>query len=181
MRRALLCVALVLPGCPATTTTSEPDDDPMPVAENRNGTTGSEAPLGPSYPTTSSPLPDTYVWCADPGGDACARATAALGALPIKNPANAPAQLFTLEDTYDDCVAPGMMEIRTRLDAALRLNSSGWRDQGGSQLDATQFSNIYAASGCISDVSAPVVKIAASSTSTPRTYLVRVWETASSY
>lgn len=181
MRRVVV-LSLLLSGCPASGTTGAAvEDDPMPVADNRNGTTGSEAPVGPSYPTTSSPLADTYIWCADSGGDACARATAALGALPIKSPANAPPQLFTLEDSYDDCTAVGMMEIRRRLDAALHLNTSGWRDQGGSLLDATQFSNMYAASGCISDVSSPVVKIAASSTSTPRTYLVRVWETASGY
>ena len=130
---------------------------------------------------TTSPLADTYIWCANSAGDACLRATAALGALPIKNPASAPSQLFLLEDLPDDCTASGVLEIRHRLDTAFSLNASGWRDQAGSSLDPLYFQDVYTASGCISDSSAPLIKIGVSSTSTPRTYLVRVWETASGY
>lgn len=153
------------------------DDDPQPVSENQQGAL---VPSTPSFPMTSAPLADAYIWCADVGGLACLRASAALGAQPLKNPANAPAGLYDLEDLPDDCTSTGMMEIRTRIDRALGLASSGWRDQSGNRLDADQFSNIYAAGGCVSDAASPVVKIAATS-SMPRRYVVRVWESASGY
>lgn len=179
MKRAVWLL-LSFSACTGTGTTARVDDDPMTVEENQQGTGGGEV-TGPTYPMTSSPLPDTYIWCATAGGDACARATAALGALPIKNPASAPSQLFVLEDLPDDCTATGVLDIRHRLDSAFSLNAAGWRDQAGPSLDPMYFQDVYTASGCISDSSAPLIKIGVSSSSTPRTYLVRVWETASGY
>ncbi len=184
MRAGGLALALLaLWGCGAnasiTAGTGPVDDDPQPVSENQQGSP--ELAIAASFPVTSSPLADTYIWCADSAGLACLRATAALGAVAIKNPINAPPELFDLEDLPDDCLATGMSEIRSRLDRALTLSSSGWRDQGGNRLDADQFSNIYAASGCVSDAASPVVKIAATASTTPRRYLVRVWETGSGY
>jgi hypothetical protein len=184
MRAGGLALALLgLFGCGAnasiTAGAGAVDDDPQPVSENQQGRP--ELAVAASFPMTSSPLADTYIWCADSAGLACLRATAALGAVAIKNPINAPPELFDLEDLPDDCLATGMTEIRSRLERALTLSASGWRDQGGNRLDADQFSNIYAASGCVSDAASPVVKIAATASTTPRRYLVRVWETGDSY
>lgn len=179
MRRASgVLAALVLASCvsnvapPGSSTSIE---RALSVEENQQG----HAALTPasSLPMTSSPLPNTYLWCEDSSGSACLRAAAALGSLAVKNPENAPAALFDLEDLADDCIAPGIPEIRTRLDVALSLDAGGWRDQGGNRLEAASWPDIYSAAGCISDVGSPVAKIAASSSGTPRLYLVRVWET----
>lgn len=169
----LLCAGCVSSAPSTGSTTSV--DEPLSVAENQQG--HPEVAARPSYPMTSSPLPNTYLWCADTEGSACLRAAAALGSIAVKNPENAPPALYDLEDLPDDCLAPGIAEIRQRLDLALGFASSGWRDQGGNRLTAEFWPNVYSAAGCISDVGAPVAKIAASSSSTPRLYLVRVWET----
>lgn len=178
MKRAVWLWVLWLGGCSAEAGSVE--DDPMSVGENQNGTTGGEEVVaeGPTLP----PLPDTYVWCAVSDGSACVATIAALGGIPIKHSESAPPQLFVLEDTYDDCHASGADELRRRLERALGLSPTSWGDQSGSALEASQFENMYAASGCIAQ--SPVgatVKFAASSTSDPRTYLVRVWEAGSAY
>lgn len=149
-------------------------DEGLSVEDNQQG--HAEVAATESHPMTSSPLPDTYLWCEDSAGSACLRATAALGSVLVKNPENAPPALFDLEDLPDDCVGVGILEIRSRLDVALGFTASGWRDQSGTRLEAEFWPNIYSAAGCISDGEAPIAKIAASSSGTPRRYLVRVWE-----
>lgn len=179
-RWQLVALALVAscggPSAPGSTTAV--DDDPMTVGENQQG--HPEVVTAPSLPVTSSPLPDTYVWCENSSGMACLRVSAALGGISIKNPANAPPALTLLEDLPDDCVATGMAEIRRRVDGAIATAPSSWRDQGGDHLDTGQFSSMYAAAGCITDAGSPVVKIGVSA-SVPRLYLVRVWESGSGY
>jgi hypothetical protein len=175
MRRAALVWVLGWLGC--TAAPARVADDPQPVEANRNGAAGGESVAGPPAPSFGPPLPDTYVWCDTGGGAACARVLAALGAVQIKDPARAPAQLYVVEDVADDCTAPGMPELRRRIDGALATDPSLWRDQLGTDLPALEFANIYAAAGCIAEATGGVVvKIAASSTSTPRSYVVRVWE-----
>ncbi len=177
-RAGVVLLIASVSGCTPSAPTSTPTTsggDALSVEENQQGHP-ERAPTGPSYPMTTAPLANTYLWCEDSAGSACLRAAAALGSLPVKNPANAPPALYSLEDLPDDCTAPGIAEIRTRLDGALGVDPTGWRDQSGNRLDAEFWPNIYSAAGCISDVGSPVAKIAASSAGTPRLYLIRVWE-----
>jgi|GEM_PF-3158191 len=182
MRRPLsvLVVALVSVVCAScgsrapTTGSTTSVDESLSVEDNQQGHVEIATTL--SYPMTTSPLPNTYVWCEDSAGSACLRATAALGAMTVKDPENATPALFDLEDLPDDCSAPGMAELRRRLDASLGFDPIDWRDQGGNRLDASLWPNVYSAAGCISNAGSPVAKIAASSSASPRLYLVRVWE-----
>jgi hypothetical protein len=177
MRRSALVVMLGWLGC--TAAPARRADDPQPVEANRNAGAGGEAAPEPAAPSFGPPLPDTYVWCDAGGGAACARVLAALGAIQIKDPARAPAELYVVEDGHDDCSATGASELRRRVGGALAIDPAVWRDQIGPDLPAAEFPNIYAAAGCIAEAEGGVVvKFAASSTSTPRSYLVRVWDSA---
>jgi hypothetical protein len=175
--RGALVVVLLYAGCvssaPVSGSTTSVDGS-FSVEDNQQG--HAEVIESVSYPMTSSPL--TYLWCEDTAGLACLRTAAALGAVLVKNPENAPPALFDLEDSSDDCMAAGIPEIGRRLDAAIGLDPTGWRDQSGNRLEASYWPNIYSAAGCVSDVGSPTAKIAASSSATPRLYLVRIWETS---
>jgi hypothetical protein len=58
------------------------------------------------------------------------------------------------------------------------VQSTGWRDQGGSYLDLSTLGEMYQAAGCINDADSarPIAKISAAGGASPRVYLVRVWE-----
>jgi hypothetical protein len=176
MRRSVLVWTLGWLGC--TATPARVEGDPQPVEANRNGGAGGEVAASSPVPSFGPALPDTYVWCDTGDGASCARVLAALGGTLIKDPARAPAQLYVVEDVADDCGAVGMPELRRRIGAALAIDPAGWRDQLGADLPAAEFPNVYAAAGCIADAtgSGAVIKLSASSTSAPRSYLVRVWE-----
>jgi hypothetical protein len=153
--------------------------EPLPVSENQQGPVlaalagADEAPIGP----TAQPIPGVYLWCAVPSGRACRAASAALGTGP-KETSGLPPTLLSVEDLGDDCREPTISEVSQRLAPALAVSPMGWRDQAGTQLDLSLLSDMYQAAGCINDVdqAMPIAKISAGSDSSPRLYLVRVWD-----
>lgn len=145
------------------------------MAENQQGTVqpialAAVAPLAP-------PIPGVYLWCAAPTGRACRAATAALGTGP-KETSGLPPSLLNVEDLSDDCLEPTIATVGRRLAPALAVSQTGWRDQSGSMLDPSMLGDMYQAAGCINDVdqALPIAKISAGSTTSPRVYLVRVWD-----
>ncbi len=161
--------------------------EPLPRSENQQGhpaPLASVAALDAASDAVAAPLPPeepsiagVYLWCQDPRGRACALATAALGTGP-KELSGLPTSLSTVEDLENDCEEPTIATVSGRLAHAFAIQPSGWRDQGGSYLDTSLFSDMYQAAGCINDAdtSRPIAKISAASGASPRVYLVRVWD-----
>lgn len=176
--------ALVAAACgsatPRETTPTFARVEPLPVFENQQGTvtaaTAVESSDEPDVPY-AAPIPGVYLWCAVPTGHACRVASAALGTGP-KETSGLPPMLLTVEDLSDDCTEPTITAVTRRLAPALAVSPTGWRDQAGSMLDASLLGDMYQAAGCINDVdqTLPIAKISAGSGSSPRVYLVRVWD-----
>jgi hypothetical protein len=172
-------------GCGAAVSNAptSPRSEPLPRAENQQGhraldaaeeeAESASAPLPPDQPSIAG----VFLWCQAPTGRACALASAALGTGP-KDPSGLPPSLLTVEDRDNDCDEPTIATITTRLASAFALQSVGWRDQGGSMLDASLLGDMYQAAGCINDAdpARPIAKISAADGALPRVYLVRVWD-----
>ena len=86
--------------------------------------------------------------------------------------------MLNVEDRSNDCEEPTIVTVSARLGQAFSVQSTGWRDQGGSMLDMSLLSDMYQAAGCINDAdpSRPIAKISAADGAMPRVYLVRVWD-----
>ncbi len=155
--------------------------EPLPASENQQGAIAALASLASGDDLASlpavAPIPGVYLWCAAPTGRACRAASAALGTGP-KETSGLPPALLTVEDLSDDCLEPVITAVSRRLAPALAVSPTGWRDQSGTYLESSLLSDMYSAAGCINDVdqSMPVAKISAGSGSSPRVYLVRVWD-----
>lgn len=161
-----------------TTTTTEEEASPgntnhVVAVDETPDTAAAAAPLVAEEPSIAG----VYLWCELPTGSACLRASAILGTGP-KDPSGLPPALLGVEDLGNDCDEPTIAEVAGRLSRAFGVSPSGWRDQGGSYLDASSLSQMYQAAGCINDAEAgrPIAKIHAAAGSSPRAYLVRVWE-----
>jgi hypothetical protein len=185
LRYAAVLAALVA-GCGATTPPARTvaRSEPLPVSENQQGHHVAAGVDDPSAETSDEPVPadqpsiaGVYLWCQTPRGRACRLASAALGTGP-KDPSGLPPSLLTVEDRSDDCTEPTIQAVGGRLAAAFAIQTTGWRDQGGSYLDMSMLSDMYSAAGCINDAdpTLPVAKISAADGASPRVYLVRVWD-----
>ncbi len=185
-RYALLVLSFALSSaCGASTVAVvRPRAEPLPVSDNQQGHSEvlgiveDSTPMSEDVPLAEEPsIGGVYLWCQTPGGPACRLASAALGTGP-KDPTGLPPSLLSVEDLENDCSEPTIAEIEHRLTRAFAVQDTGWRDQTGSYLDSSLLSDMYSAAGCINDADAsrPIAKISAGSTSAPRTYLVRVWD-----
>ena len=153
--------------------------DALPIAENQQGATVARAPdvTPPPDGPVAAPIAGVYLWCAVPSGRACTAASAALGTGP-KATSGLPPALLDVEDLTDDCLEPTITSVSRRLAPALAVSDAGWRDQAGSYLDLSMLGDMYSAAGCINDAdqALPIAKISAGSASSPRVYLVRIWD-----
>ncbi len=183
-RYALLALALATAcgGASAPVHATTLRAEPMPIAENQQGHQESvETPVAePSVgavPEDQPSIAGVYLWCQTPRGRACQLASAALGTGP-KEAAGIPPGLLTVEDRTNDCEEPTIASVSGRLDLAFALPTGGWRDQGGNYLDLALIGDMYQAAGCINDTdsSHPIAKISAADGSSPRIYLVRIWD-----
>ncbi len=157
--------------------------EPLPTAENQQGhpqidpfEADEPAELGELPPDQHS-IAGVFLWCQAPTGRACAVASAALGTGP-KATSGLPPSLLNVEDRSNDCEEPTIVTVSARLGQAFSVQSTGWRDQGGSTLDMSLLGDMYQAAGCINDAdpSRPIAKISAADGAMPRVYLVRVWD-----
>lgn len=183
----MLAVGCTAASPAADTTTLHPHGDPLPVSENQQGhrVDALADDADPAASEEDGTLVDqpsiagVFLWCQTPTGRACRLASAALGTGP-KDPSGLPPGLLTVEDLSDDCTEPTIATIDARLSTALAVQPTGWRDQGGSYLDMSLLGDMYSAAGCINDAdpSRPIAKVSAADHSSPRVYLVRVWDGA---
>lgn len=181
-----LGILAITAGCgaspPPVVTANRPEA--LPVTENQQGHAAAAELSAELEPPDVGPLPaeqpsiaGVYLWCAAPRGRACALATAALGTGP-KDLSGIPPSLWTVEDRSNDCDDPTIATMTARLGSAFSVDTTGWRDQGGSYLDMSTIADMYQAAGCINDANPalPVAKISAADGVMPRVYLVRVWD-----
>jgi hypothetical protein len=187
---SLLFLAVGCGATPAAPTLPVTRSEPLPVSENQQGARpdrGIDEPQDvaalPSEPLslqwTVSSIRGVYLWCQDPRGRACRLASTALGTVP-KDLSGLPPALLMVDDQLDDCTEPTIHAVSARLDTAFPVEPAGWRDQGGTYLDLALIGDMYQAAGCINDAdrAGPIAKISASADSSPRVYLVRVWDAA---
>ena len=183
-RYALLSLALATAcgAAPAPVRTTAARTEPFPVTENQHEQHDSvETPITEpevvAVPADQPSIAGVYLWCQTPLGRACRLASAALGTGP-KELAGLPPSLLTVEDRSNDCEETTIASVSGRLDHAFALPTGGWRDQGGNTLDLASIGDMYQAAGCINDTdpSHPIAKISAADGSSPRLYLVRVWD-----
>lgn len=184
--RYVAALAVVAAGCgaaPPAERTLVVGSTPT-ASENQQGHRLDELALDEAQAESSEPLAaeqpsiaGVFLWCQTPSGRACRLAMAALGTGP-KDPSGLPPSLLTVEDLSDDCLEPTIATVGGRLASAFAVQTTGWRDQGGSYLDASMLSDMYSAAGCINDAdpSRPIAKISAADGASPRVYLVRVWD-----
>jgi hypothetical protein len=168
-----------LAGCGgASGVATRPRSEALPPDENQQShvAVADEAP-DEARPREAPSIPGVHLWCQDPHGRACLLATAALGTGP-KSSSALPPGLWTVEDLDDDCVEPTIGTVSGRLSTVFAVQPSGWRDQSGTYLDQALIGDMYQAAGCINDAetTGPIAKISAASASSPRAYLVRVWD-----
>ncbi len=183
MRLASIMLLVLASSCGGAATVirapTSPRAEALPSSENQQGALAIEtsAPREEAPVVVVPPIPGVYLWCAVPSGRACQAASAALGTGP-KETSGLPPGLLNVEDLSDDCVEPTITTVSRRLAPALAVSASGWRDQSGTYLETSMLSDMYSAAGCINDVdqALPIAKISAASGSSPRVYLVRVWD-----
>jgi hypothetical protein len=181
LERYLWALTLAACGAAPTPVVVAPSQPALSVTENQQGHHGEAEVVATDddehLPASQPSIPGVYLWCHAPTGHACRLASAALGTDP-KDTRGLPPSLFSVEDLSDDCVEPTIRTIGVRLANAFGEQATGWRDQGGTYLDMASLDGMYSAAGCINDAepTRPIAKIHAASGSSPRVYLVRVWE-----